>query len=74
MFLPSSIHEILTVPKDVNLPPQDLGRMVREVNRWEVPREDVLSDCVYEYDREKGKLRQVPESVERGKGMEGSVK
>ncbi len=72
--LPSSIHEILIVPKDVNLPPQDLGRMVREVNRWEVPREDVLSDCVYEYDREKGKLRQVPESVERGKGMEGSVK
>lgn len=69
-ILPSSIHETLIVPKNANLPPRDLGRMVREVNRWEVSREDVLSDRVYEYDREKGKIRQVPESVERGKGME----
>lgn len=69
-ILPSSIHETLIVPKNANLPPQVLGRMVREVNRCEVPREDVLSDRVYEYDREKGKIRQVPESVERGKGME----
>ena len=44
--------------------------MVREVNRTEVLREEVLSDRVYEYDREKGKIRQVTESLEKARVME----
>ena len=50
--------------------PQELGKIVREVNRTEVSRADVLSDRVYEYDREKEKICQVPESIERKRGLE----
>ena len=69
-ILPSSVHEALIVPRTAHLPPQDLGRMVREVNQTAVPRENMLSDRVYEYDQERGKIRQIPESLERGRGME----
>lgn len=69
-ILPSSVHEVLIVPKDGELAPKELGNLVREVNQREVSREEVLSDRVYEYDREKGKICQVPESVERGRAME----
>ena len=39
--------------------------MVRAINRSEVAKEDQLSDRVYEYDREAGKIRQVQESVKQ---------
>ena len=42
-----------------------LGEMVRDINRTQVSREERLSDCVYEYDKEKSAIRQVPESVRR---------
>ncbi len=69
-ILPSSVHEVLIVPKEQGISPKDLGQMVREVNRAEVAREEVLSDRVYEYDKEAQKIRQVPESIERGREME----
>lgn len=69
-ILPSSVHEVLVVPKDKNLSPKELGKMVREVNQSEVSREEVLSDRVYEYDKEKGRIRQVADSIEKGRGME----
>lgn len=69
-ILPSSVHEVLIVPKDGELAPKELGNLVREVNQREVSREEVLSDRVYEYDRERGRICQVPESVERGRAME----
>ena len=69
-ILPSSIHETLIIPKDGAMTPKELGEMVREVNRTEVLREEVLSDRVYEYDREKGKIRQVTESLEKARVME----
>ena len=58
------------MPKEQGISPKDLGQMVREVNRAEVAREEVLSDRVYEYDKEAQKIRQVPESIERARGME----
>lgn len=69
-ILPSSVHEVLVVPKDKNLPPKELGKLVREINQTGVSREEVLSDRVYEYDKEKGRIRQVPDSIEKGRGME----
>lgn len=69
-ILPSSVHEVLIVPKGTEMEPQELGKIVREVNRTEVSRADVLSDRVYEYDREKEKICQVPESIERKRGLE----
>lgn len=68
-ILPSSLHEVLIVEKDKNLSAKELGEMVREVNRTEVSPQERLSDCVYEYDREKAAIRQVPESL-RSREME----
>lgn len=64
-ILPSSIHETIILPKPCGVPAKELGEMVREINRTEVNREERLSDCVYEYDKEKSVIRQVPESVRR---------
>lgn len=64
-ILPSSIHEMLIVPKSPEINPKELGEMVRAVNRAEVAKEEQLSDRVYEYDREAGAIRQVPESVKQ---------
>ena len=62
-ILPSSIHELLIVPKSPEINPKELGEMVRAVNRAEVAKEEQLSDRVYEYDREAGTIRQVQESI-----------
>ena len=54
--LPSSIHEVLIVPKsqvDANAE-EMLNNMVQEVNSTEVPPEDILSDHIYEYTKEGG--------------------
>ena len=69
-ILPSSVHEVLIIPKENAPSPKELGEMVREVNRAEVAREEVLSDRIYEYDKEHGKICQVPESKEKQRGME----
>ncbi|MGC4019973.1 MAG: DUF5688 family protein [Muricomes sp.] len=62
-ILPSSLHEVLVVPKEAGRSPKELGQMVREVNEQEVIQEEILSDRVYEYDKEKGKICQVVESI-----------
>lgn len=48
--LPSSIHELLIVPKEEGMELADLEAMVQEVNATQVAPEDKLSDHVYEYD------------------------
>lgn len=69
-ILPSSVHEVMIVPKNHTVTPKELGEMVREINRQDVEREEVLSDRVYEFDKETGRLCQVPESMERTKERE----
>lgn len=57
-ILPSSVHEVLLLPKaDDRDIMEDLGVMVREVNRNEVPDGEILSDHAYCFDRESGKIR-----------------
>ena len=68
--LPSSVHEVLIVPDNGEVEPRMLGEMVREVNRAEVEREEVLSDRVYSYDKEKHQIRQEPDSIQKAKEME----
>ena len=68
--LPSSVHEVLIVPDNGEVEPRRLGEMVREVNRAEVEREEVLSDRVYSYDKEKHQIRQEPDSIQKVKEME----
>ena len=69
-LLPSSLHEMIVVPKEMTVSPKELGEMVREVNKTEVARDEILSDRVYEFDKEKRRLRQMPESIEKAKEME----
>ena len=64
-ILPSSVHETIILPKPCGITAKELGEMVRDINRTQVSREERLSDCVYEYDKEKSAIRQVPESVRR---------
>ncbi len=57
-IIPSSIHELLLLPKkyvDPELVPM-MARMVHNVNRSEVMPDEVLSDSVYYYDLEKGEV------------------
>ena len=69
-ILPASISEVIILPKVEEMGPKELGQMVRDINRRDVPGEEVLSDRVYEYDREQGRIHFVPESVERAKEKE----
>lgn len=48
-ILPSSIHEVIAVPKSIGSK-EDLANMVREINTNVVNEDDFLSDNVYYYD------------------------
>lgn len=50
-IIPSSIHEVLIVKKN-NADPEDLNRMIREVNETQVDPTERLSDHIYQFDRE----------------------
>lgn len=56
--LPSSIHEFLIVPASMG-DPEELSKMVTEINRDHVNQVDRLSNQVFHYDREKRELTQV---------------
>ncbi len=55
-ILPSSIHEVIVIPKDAVMDSDDLTRMVAEVNDTQVAKEEILSYSLYEYLRESEKL------------------
>ena len=52
--IPSSINEIILVPRKGCVPEGMLNEMIREVNATEVSPVDVLSDHVYYFDRDSG--------------------
>lgn len=54
--LPSSVHECILVPDQGQYSRIELTRMVREVNQSQVEADEILSDQVYYYDRQKEKL------------------
>lgn len=56
-ILPSSIHEIILVPTGINMNKEALSRMVQEVNSTQVAAEEVLSDRVYYFSREKDMIQ-----------------
>ncbi|MDR2024612.1 MAG: DUF5688 family protein [Hungatella sp.] len=55
VILPSSTHEVLLIP-DQGMDYAELQEMVIEINRTEVPEEEVLSDSIYIY---KWKIKKV---------------
>ena len=56
-ILPSSVHEVILVPRSEGLKKDDLAEMVREINKTEVSPNEILSDMVYEYDHVSDKLK-----------------
>lgn len=48
-ILPSSVHETILVPFSLAPRPEELIKMVREVNEAHVPDEEILSDHAYYY-------------------------
>lgn len=73
-ILPSSIHELLIIPKnmskEMNLTEQALGIMVRDVNVSQVNAEERLSDHVYSYSRDVKELSTCKNSKLKLKEME----
>lgn len=56
-LLPSSVHEIIIVPKSNTTRVSELIEMVRDTNENHVEKEEILSYSVYEYSREKDRLK-----------------
>lgn len=61
--LPSSTHEVLLVKESAGIEPEDLKKMVHDVNVSEVHPEDLLSFKVFHYDGKK--LSAVKEDVQK---------
>jgi len=55
-ILPSSVHEVIIIPKENGMEWKKLQEMVIEVNETQVEDTEVLSDSVYCYSREKDEL------------------
>lgn len=72
IILPSSIHEVLLFPDHLTFDHALLRRMVQEINRTEVPEEDVLSDCIYIFRRETGTIIPSPPSSCHMPGPDGT--
>lgn len=47
--LPSSIHEVIIVPKSKSADEEELSRMVDEINHEQLAREEILSNHAYRY-------------------------
>lgn len=55
-MLPSSVHETILIPTVEDEDVEVLGKLVQQVNKTELSKEDMLSDNVYHYDANTGKL------------------
>ena len=69
-ILPSSIHELLVVPKQDGMELSDLESMVKEVNATQVAPEEKLSDHVYEYDAKEKELYRADKADEHEQKVE----
>jgi len=54
--IPSSVHELLVMPASHMYSGEEISEMIREINRTQVAREEILSDHVYIYRRDEGKI------------------
>ncbi|MDD5866164.1 MAG: DUF5688 family protein [Lachnospiraceae bacterium] len=52
-IIPSSIHEILLIPSDIDGGTEELNAMVREVNHNELSEDEILSEHVYYFSSQK---------------------
>lgn len=69
-ILPSSIHELLVVPKQEGMEISDLEAIVQEVNATQVSQEEKLSNHVYEYDAKEKELYRADKADEHEQKVE----
>lgn len=69
-IIPSSIHESLIVQENGGKSVKELREILRNVNRTAVENEEVLSDNIYQYDRETERICQVPKPMEKKREAE----
>ncbi len=62
-LIPSSIHEFIIIPYDEFICPEDLRKMVVDVNDTEVPYEDILSEQIYFYSLEKSQFQIITNTI-----------
>ncbi|MCM1287015.1 MAG: DUF5688 family protein [Clostridium sp.] len=55
-ILPSSIHEVILFPRELDEEREELSEMVTEINRYVVADTEYLSDSVYFYDSCEGQI------------------
>lgn len=55
-IIPSSIHEVLLIPASSHMKKEDFNQMIKEVNETQLEPEEILSDHVYYYSREKNSI------------------
>lgn len=72
-ILPSSIHEVLIVPKTEGMDISDLKNMVCDVNATQVSPKERLSDNVYAYDAREHTLFRVDRMAERSQEKKPSI-
>lgn len=56
IILPSSIHEVILIPMEEGMCPEDFKSMIREVNSEEVDPAEVLAEHAYVYRRERDEI------------------
>ncbi len=61
-LLPSSIHEVIIVPFSRAVSRTLLAQTVKDVNRLEIPCEEILSDHIYRYNAEEKQLEIVEDA------------
>ncbi len=67
-ILPSSVHELIIIPKCETMDPAVLKDMIAEVNNTQVSKEEILSYSLYEYKRDKDSI-----SIVDASGLERAV-
>ena len=63
--IPSSVHEMLVLPADSDMLPDEIANIVQEVNQMAVQPEERLSNQVYRYDSRERKMSIVSHSPEQ---------
>ena len=71
-ILPSSVHELLIIPRNADTDLKSLESMVQEVNATQVAPEERLSDHVYAYDTKEHELFRADKAEERAAAKESS--
>lgn len=71
-ILPSSVHELLIIPRNADTDLKLLESMVQEVNATQVAPEERLSDHVYAYDTKEHELFRADKAEERAAAKESS--